>query len=126
MMISKVDNGESMNWATIMYSQLVKKLIRWEKCQNNMIEGTTKKESKKDVCHFTIILEVLFQKWFSSKGAKPQEKKNQSEQPKEEKKKKETLRKRFIKKRPLNTAHIFLKKEKEPKTKTTKKIVMTP
>jgi hypothetical protein len=59
-MISKVDNGESMNWATIMYSQLVKKLIKWEKCQNNMIERTTKKKSKKDVCHFTIILEVLF------------------------------------------------------------------
>jgi hypothetical protein len=61
---------ESVNWATIMYSQLVKELIKWEKCQKNMIEGTTKREPKKDVCHSTIVLEVLFQKWFPLKGAK--------------------------------------------------------
>jgi len=33
MMISKVNHGDLVNWATIMYSQLVKELIRWEKCQ---------------------------------------------------------------------------------------------
>jgi hypothetical protein len=33
MMISKIYNGEFVNWATIMYSQLVKKLIKWVKCQ---------------------------------------------------------------------------------------------
>jgi len=38
MMISKVDHGKSINWATIMYYQLVKKLIKWEKCQKNMRE----------------------------------------------------------------------------------------
>jgi hypothetical protein len=70
MMIFKTDHGKSINWATIMYSQLVKKLIRWEKCQKNMIEGTTKREPKKDVCHFAIVLEVLFQKWFPLNGAK--------------------------------------------------------
>jgi hypothetical protein len=32
----------------------------------NMIEGTT----KKDVCHFAIVLKVLFQKWVPLKGAK--------------------------------------------------------
>ncbi len=32
MMISKADHGESVNWAAIMYFQLVKELIRWEKC----------------------------------------------------------------------------------------------
>jgi hypothetical protein len=40
-----------------------------------MIEGTAKKEPKKDVCHSAIVLEVLFHKWFPIKGAKPQEKK---------------------------------------------------
>jgi hypothetical protein len=45
-----------VNWATIMYSQLVKELIRWDKCQKNMIEGTIiKREPKKDVCHFAIV-----------------------------------------------------------------------
>ncbi len=43
MMISKADHGEFVNWAAIMYSQLVNELIEWEKCQKNMIEGTTKR-----------------------------------------------------------------------------------
>jgi hypothetical protein len=60
MMISKANHWKSMNWATIMYFQLVKKLIKWDICQKNMIEGTAKREPKKDVCHYVIILEVLF------------------------------------------------------------------
>jgi hypothetical protein len=43
MMIAKANHGEFVNWATIMYFQLVKELTRWDKCQKNMIEGTTKK-----------------------------------------------------------------------------------
>ncbi len=54
-----------------MYFQLVKELIKWEKCQQNMITGTTKREPKKDVCHSAIILKVLFQKWFPLEGTKP-------------------------------------------------------
>jgi hypothetical protein len=33
MMIFKSNHGKIVNWAVIMYSQLVKELIRWEKCQ---------------------------------------------------------------------------------------------
>jgi hypothetical protein len=66
-MISKKDHGESMNWVVIMYFQLVKKLIRWYKCQKNMVEGIAKKEPKKDLCHFNIILEVYFRNGFLSK-----------------------------------------------------------
>ncbi len=75
MMISITDNGKSVNWATITYSQLVKELNGWEKCQKNMIERTTKREPIKDVCHFIIILKVLLQKWFQLKGTEPQKKK---------------------------------------------------
>jgi len=64
-----------------MYSQLVKELIKWENCQKNMIKGTTKREPKKDVCHFAIVLKVLFQKWFPLEGIEPQKKKKQVEQP---------------------------------------------
>jgi hypothetical protein len=60
MMISRANHGDSNNWAAIMYFQLVKKLIKWEKCQKNMIEGTAKREPQKDVCHSTIVLKVLF------------------------------------------------------------------
>ncbi len=53
MMISKENHGEYVNWATIMYSQLVKKLIKWEKCKKNMIKGTTKRELNffMPICH---------------------------------------------------------------------------
>jgi hypothetical protein len=38
---------------------------------------------------------------------------------------KESMKERFIKnKRPLNPTHIFLKKEKEPKSRTSKIIVL--
>jgi hypothetical protein len=60
MMISNVDHGKYVNWATIMYSQLFKELIIWDKCPKNMIKGTTKREPKKDVCHYAIVLEVMF------------------------------------------------------------------
>jgi hypothetical protein len=43
MMIYRVDHGEYVNWVAIMYFQLVKELIRWEKCKRNMIRGITKK-----------------------------------------------------------------------------------
>jgi hypothetical protein len=36
-----------------------------------MIVGTVKKKPKKDVCHFAIILEVMFQKWFEIQGVEP-------------------------------------------------------
>jgi hypothetical protein len=36
-----------------------------------MIEGIAKREPKNDVCHFVIVLEILFQKWFQVKGTKP-------------------------------------------------------
>ncbi len=78
MIISKAYRGESVNQDAIMYFQLVKKLIRWDKCQKNMIDGTTKREPKNDVCHFAIVLKVLFQKWFPLEGVKSQEKKKQA------------------------------------------------
>jgi hypothetical protein len=68
-----------------------------------MIGGTTKRKPKKDVCHFAIVLEVLFQRWFPLERAESQEKKKQVEQFKEDKRRRDSLRDRFIKnKRPLN------------------------
>jgi hypothetical protein len=32
MMISRTDHGEFVNWVVIVYFQLVKELIRWDKC----------------------------------------------------------------------------------------------
>jgi hypothetical protein len=37
-----------------------------------------KEQPKKDVFHFAIVLEVLFQKGFPLEGAKPHEKKKQA------------------------------------------------
>jgi hypothetical protein len=60
MMISKEYHGKFVNWVVIMYFQLVKKLIKWGKCQKNMIKGITKKKLKNDVCHLIIVLEAMF------------------------------------------------------------------
>jgi hypothetical protein len=77
-----------------------------------MIKGKTKREPKKDVCHSTIVLEVMFQKWFPLEGAKPREK-NKQAKPYEDRRRKESLKESFIKnKRPLNPTHISPKKEK--------------
>jgi hypothetical protein len=62
-----------------MYSQLVKELIKWEKCKKNTIERTTKREPNKDLCHSTIVLKVIFQKWFPLQGAKSKDKKKHIE-----------------------------------------------
>jgi hypothetical protein len=43
MMIFRTDHGKFINWVAIMYFQLVKELIRWDMCQKNMIEGTSKR-----------------------------------------------------------------------------------
>ncbi len=106
-------NNKFVNWVVIMYYQLVKELITWDKCQKNMIKGTTKREPKKDVCHFAIVLQVLFQKWCSLEGAKSQEKKKQVEQLQKDKRRRDSMREMFIKnKRPLNPTHISPKNEK--------------
>ncbi len=125
MMILRIDHGKFVNWVTIMYSQLIKELIRQKKCQKNMIEGTTKKEAKKDVCHSVTVLEVLFQKWFPLKGAKSQENKKPTEHLQEEKRRRNSLRERFIKnKRLLNPTHISPKKEKQLETRTTRRTIL--
>jgi hypothetical protein len=36
-----------------------------------MIKEITKRKQKKDVCHFAIVLKVLFYKWFPLKGVEP-------------------------------------------------------
>ncbi len=122
-MISKANYGDQLG--CIMYSQLVKELIKWEKCEKNMIEGITKREPKQDVCDFAIVLEVMFQKWFPLKIIEPHEKKKQIKQPQEDMRIKETLQERFVKnKKPLNPSYFFPKKEKQLETRTTKRAVL--
>jgi len=48
------------------------------KVLKKMIKGIAKRKPKKDVWHFSIILEVLFQKWFPLDGAKSHERKKQA------------------------------------------------
>ncbi len=52
MMISRLDHGKFVNWVIIMYSQLVKELIKWEKCQKNLIGGIAKKRTEKGCMPF--------------------------------------------------------------------------
>ncbi len=125
MMISRIDHEKFVNWVAIMYFQIVKELIRWFKCQKNMIKRTTKKEPRKVVCHYAIVLEILFQKWFPLNGIESQEKKKKVNQCQEDKRRRDNLKERFIRNnRLLNLTHISFKKEKQSKTRTTKRIVL--
>jgi len=124
-MISTTHHGEFVDWATITYSQLVKELIKWETFHENMIEGTSIKKRKKDVCHYAIVLEVLFQNWFPLEGAKSHEKKKQAKQCQKDKRRKDNLMERFIKnKRPLNLIHIFPRKGKKLEIRTTRRVAL--
>jgi hypothetical protein len=40
-----------------------------------MLENMIERIKEKDVCHFAIVLEVLFQKWFPLDGAESHERK---------------------------------------------------
>jgi hypothetical protein len=64
LMIFGTNHGKFVNWVAIMYFQLVKEFIRWDKCQKNMIEGTTKRKPKKDVFHFAIVFKLCFRNGF--------------------------------------------------------------
>jgi hypothetical protein len=47
-----------------MYKNLIKELDKWTKFQGKTIKGKGKVDSKKDMCNFTLILEILMQMWF--------------------------------------------------------------
>jgi len=89
------------------------------------LKGQQKDNQKKDVCHSTIVLEVLFQKWFPLERAKSQVRKKQAKQLQEDQRRKDNMRERFIKnKRSLNLLHISPKKEKQSKSRTTKRAIL--
>jgi hypothetical protein len=47
MMISRADHGKFVNWATIMYFQLVKELITMKKCQFFLLKEQPKENQKR-------------------------------------------------------------------------------
>jgi len=47
-----IDHGEFVNCVAIMFFQLVKELIKWEKCPKKRIEGTTRRKQKKGCVSF--------------------------------------------------------------------------
>jgi hypothetical protein len=51
-MISRVDHGESVNWVAIMYYQLIKELIKWEKHKKKYDRGNNQKRTKKGCMTF--------------------------------------------------------------------------
>jgi hypothetical protein len=48
-----------LDWANTMFKQMNKELMRWTTFQTKMMMGIVKVEPKKDVCHLTLIIEIL-------------------------------------------------------------------
>jgi hypothetical protein len=54
----KANKGEPMDWAKIMFKNLIKEFDRWMKALAKMLEGNNKMDAK-DMCNFSLVIEVL-------------------------------------------------------------------
>jgi hypothetical protein len=62
--MTKVDTRELVNWAKVMFKNLIKELDIWSKTHAKMIERKSKLDAKKDMCNFALPIKVLMQHWF--------------------------------------------------------------
>jgi hypothetical protein len=60
----KVDTREPVNWAKVMFKNLIEELNIWSKAYAKMIERKSKLDAKKDMCNFAFLIKVLMQHWF--------------------------------------------------------------
>lgn len=63
----KINRGEMVNQAEIMFKTLFKKLGILTKAQAKMIERKGKLDAKKDMCNFKLVIEILMQHLFPNK-----------------------------------------------------------
>jgi hypothetical protein len=54
----KANKGEPMDWAKIMFKNLIKEFHKWMKALAKMLKGNNKMDAK-DMCNFSLVIEVL-------------------------------------------------------------------
>jgi hypothetical protein len=54
----KANKGEPMDWAKIMFKNLIKEFDRWMKALAKMLEGSNNMDAK-DMCNFSLVTEML-------------------------------------------------------------------
>jgi len=60
----KVDTRKPINWAKVMFKNLIKELGIGSKAHAKMIKRKGKLDAKKDMCNFALLIKVLMQHWF--------------------------------------------------------------
>jgi hypothetical protein len=54
----KANKGEPMDWAKIMFKNLIKEFDIWMKALAKMLEGNNMMDVK-DMCNFSLVIDVL-------------------------------------------------------------------
>jgi len=54
----KENKGEPMDWAKIMFKNLIKEFDKWMQALAKMLERNNKMDAK-DMCNFSLVIEVL-------------------------------------------------------------------
>ncbi len=54
----KENKGEPMDWAKIMFKNLIKEFDKWMQVLAKMFERNNKMDAK-DMCNFSLVIEVL-------------------------------------------------------------------
>jgi hypothetical protein len=54
----KANKGEPVDWAKIMFKNLIKEFDKWMKVLAKMLERNNKMDAK-DMCNFSLVIEVL-------------------------------------------------------------------
>ncbi len=54
----KENKGEPMDWAKIMFKNLIKEFDKWMQALAKMFERNNKMDAK-DMCNFSLVIEVL-------------------------------------------------------------------
>jgi hypothetical protein len=62
--ITTIVQGKTIDWANILFKQLQRELTRWTTAQTKVMMGIIKVDPKKDVCHSTLVIEILIQHLF--------------------------------------------------------------
>jgi hypothetical protein len=107
-----------------MYYQLVKEFINGKNVWKKVIEGTTKRKPKKDVCHSTIILEVMFQKWFPLEEQSHTRKRSKQSSHTRIREERNIWGRGLSKTKTSESYTIFPKKEQQLETRITRRTIL--
>ncbi len=56
--------GKAIDWENTLFKQMQRELMKWTTSQTKMMMGIVEVDLKKDICHSTLVIEILKQHFF--------------------------------------------------------------